>query len=313
MCSAGDSLTTVDKIGSPNIGSPNIGSPNIGSPIARYRGTHTHAPGTAHTQEDNLYKDDLMTYEINGIKTKVHLRKNPQLSREKIDHFNRIRYGSSSDGSDTHNLLLLPSYFVSYLTPPTLPGQITQSPISPLELNQTQIFDYIMSKSIEELVFTTENSIQRERNEMFFDPLCSPISSPTASTGGGAAQRRRNRRNRISSSQNEDSLYSPSKLSSADEFTYLSDDERGIRGGIVSQEGRERGGGRGKGSGTNVWNDQAKAGEGLAGIKMNRFGVSFKDQVYTVEDEEDLVDHAVTAGTEKNNLQNYDFVKTKKH
>lgn len=196
------------------LGTSPMGSP-FSSPARRTGRKSAYTPGEEHWQGDDLFKDDLMTYEIDGVKTKVHLRKHPEMSRQKIDHFNRVRYGSTADGTSSYNLLLLPQYFVDHITPITAPGQVTQKPPSPLVLSQQEIFDKIMSLSLEQLFFTAGNVAERERNELFFNPQ-SPSNSPQ--------RQRRNRKKRFEG--HEDDAFSPSgKDGSLAEFSRITEED----------------------------------------------------------------------------------------
>jgi hypothetical protein len=170
---------------------------------------------------DSMFKDDLITYEINGVKTKVHLRKNPTFSREKIEFFNRLRYGSGADGSSSNTLLLLPQCFVTYITPKTLSGQVAQHPPSPLTLPQKEIFDHIMSLSMEELTYSAADLTQRDRNDMFLNAPSSPSAKP---------RRQRKKKNGTAGSSLEDSGFSPLGKESLAEFTLGSDEEGGGMG-----------------------------------------------------------------------------------
>ena len=209
-----------------------------------------------------------MTYEIEGVKTKVHLRKHPEMSRQKIDHFNRVRYGSTADGTSAYNLLLLPQYFVEHITPITAPGQVLQKPASPLVLSQHEIFDKIMSLSVQQLFFNAGNVAERERNELFFNPLPASPTSPN--------RQRRNRNKRQDGL--EDSAFSPSgKAGSLAEFSHITDED-------------------GLGS-------------------TSRFGVSFKDDIYHVQsdEEEDKEKVGEAGGAGALSLQAYDFPKKRRN
>lgn len=218
----------------------------------RKRDKKNRTPGEEHEIGDDLFNDDLVTYEINGIKTKVHLGKHPTFSREKIDCFNRLRYGTCEDGTSANNLLLLPQHFVPLITPPTLPGQLTQKPPSPLVLTQNQIFDHVMSLSEDQLKQGAERTLEIERNEIFFHHV--EPSSPKHT-------RTRKNKSKPTTGVNEESDQS------------LSADELGFH-------------------------DSASD---------TKFTVSFKDDVYGVRDDEDLVDEAMQ---HENSLQGYDFIKS---
>jgi hypothetical protein len=211
-----------------------------------------------------MFKDDLITYEINGIKTKVHLRKNPTYSREKIEFFNRMRYGSSADGTSTNTLLMLPQCFVAYITPKTLQGQVAQHPPSPLTLPQKEIFDHIMGLSMEELMYNAGDVAQRDRNDMFLNAPSSPASPK---------RRHRKKKGGTGQSSLDESGFSPMRRESLGEFTLGSDEE------------------------------------GAAGSK---FGVSFKDDVYSVKVDEDEAGQAGGGGLHLDTLQGYDFTKPKR-
>jgi hypothetical protein len=211
--------------------------------------TKKRTPGEEHELGDDLFGDDLLTYEINGVKTRVHLRKHPNISRGKIDQFNKIRYGSSEEGTSGCNLLLLPHHFVPLITPATLPGQVTQKPPSPLVLTQNEIFDHIMSLSEQELRNHDGRPAKADRNEMFFRP--DNPSSPKS------PQRQRKKKVQL-------------------------DATSGSESGMVM----------------------------MGDLKdVIRFGVSFKDDAYGVQDDEDLVDDAIL---HDDNLQKYDFIKQRR-
>jgi hypothetical protein len=214
---------------------------------------------------DSMFKDDLITYEINGVKTKVHLRKNPTYSREKIEFFNRLRYGSSAEGTSSNTLLMLPQCFVAYITPKTLPGQVTQLPPSPLTLPQKEIFDHIMSLSMEELSYNAGDVAQRDRNDLFLNMPVSPTSPK---------RRHRKKRGGTGLSSLDESGFSPMGQEGLGEFTLGSDEEGG-------------GGG-------------------------SRFGVSFKDDVYSVKVDDNEEGHAGGVGLHLDTLQGYDFTKPKR-
>lgn len=218
---------------------------------------------------DDMYRDDLITYEINGVKARVHLRKNPTLSREKIDHFNRVRYGSSADGSSEYTLLPLPEHFIAFITPPTPPGQVTRKPLSPLTLTQREIFDHIMSLSLEEITRSSAGAAERERNEIFFS------HQPSETNGAGSPPRTRRRRRQ---------------------------QPRGAAGGTVGERDGESGfSPMDPLDSTGFFSASEDEEDGKGG----RFGVSFRDAAYKVRDEEDDVD----AGLEHaDSLQGYDFV-----
>ena len=230
----------------------------------RKRDKANRTPGEDHELGDDLFGDDLVTYEINGIKTKVHLGKHPTFSREKIDCFNRLRYGTSEEGTSAHNLLLLPQHFVPLITPPTQPGQLAQKPASPLVLTQNQIFDHVMSLSEEQLKQGVEHSIEADRNEIFFHHV-EAAAAKTAREAAREAARARKKRAKASAANlgNEESDQS------------LSADEMGFKDSAADL----------------------------------RFTVSFKDDVYGVRDDEDLVDDAMQ---HENSLQSYDFIKQAK-
>lgn len=202
-------------------------------------------PGEQHEESDDLFGDDMVTYEIDGVKTKIHLRKHPDISREKIDIFNKIRFGSSEEDTVSCNLLLLPSHFIPLITPPTLPGQVTQKPPSPLELNQTQIFKHIMSLDEHQLRPHGERQAGADRNDIFFR-LGNPPSPKSL----------RQRKKKVQLNMNS---------------TSASDDSPMMMGGI----------------------------------DLNKFGVSFKDDLYGVQDDEDIVDEAIL---NDGSLQTYDFI-----
>ena len=207
-------------------------------------------PGDHLELGDDLFGDDLLTYEIDGIKTRVHLNKRPEISREKVEHFNRVRHGSSVDGSSAYNLLLLPKHFIPLITPPTLPGQVLQKPPSPLVLTQRQMFDHIMSLSVDELLRASELSAEAERNNLFFHHE-SPPFSPQQRSG---------------------MMDSTGSLQSGS-----------LKGSLDSTGGSFR-----------------------VGSPSGKAGVSFRDEVYGLKDDEDIEDGGGAS------LQNYDFIKSKK-
>lgn len=219
----------------------------------RKRDNLPRTPGEEHEIGDDLFNDDLVTYEMNGVKTKVHLRKHPTFSREKIDCFNRLRYGASEDGTSAHTLLQLPQHFIPLITPPTLPGKPAPKPPSPLVLTQNQIFDHVMSLSEEQLKQGVERTIEAERNAIFFNHVEATAASPKAT-------RRRRKKTKAAASLNEESDQS------------LTGDDLGFRDSVSDA----------------------------------RFSVSFKDDVYGVKDDEDMVDEAMQ---HENSLQGYDFLR----
>lgn len=215
-------------------------------------------PGEVHETNDDLFDDDQITYEIDGIKTKTRLRKNPHISREKIDHFNEVRFGVTHEGTNSCNLLLLPSHFIPLITPPTLPGQVTQKPPSPLVLTQKQIFDHIMSLDADKLFRQSERLAEADRNAIFFR-----IGNPPSPK----SFRQRKKKVQLNALNTINSI-------SAD-----STDSPLMMGSLSMSE------------------------------KTNHFGVSFKDDVYGVQDDEDAVDEAIL---HDDSLQKYDFIKQRR-
>jgi hypothetical protein len=238
-----------------------LGSPNS-SPTRLGRGS-AHTPGEEHRHGDEIFKDDLMTYEINGIKMKVHLRKHPTFSREKIDHFNRVRYGSSADGSHSFNLLPLPQHLVTFIMPDTPAGQMARKPESPLTLSQNQIFDHIMTLTMEEILANDAGAAERARNDLFFYPQ---PSSPS-----GSPKQRRRRKTKGATEGDGDGFSQSGKGDCSLLYSSASDSD---------------------------------------GESRNRVGVSFRDDAYGVQDEEDDVDEAVL---HTDSLQGYDFVRQRRN
>lgn len=215
-------------------------------------------PGEEHEVTDDLYDDDQITFEIDGVKTKTRLRKNPHISREKIDHFNHVRFGVSHEGTNICNLLLLPGHFIPFITPPTLPGQVTQKPPSPLVLTQKEIFDHIMSLDAHQLFQQSERQAAADRNDIFFR-----IGNPPSPK----SFRQRKKKVQLNT------------LTTMNSISGDSADSPLLLGSLSMSE------------------------------KTNPFGVSFKDDVYGVQDDEDVVDEAIL---HDDSLQKYDFIKQRR-
>lgn len=231
----------------------------------RKRDKALRTPGEEHELRDDLFNDDLVTYEINGVKTKVHLGKHPTFSREKIDCFNRLRYGTSEEGTSDNTLLLLPQHFIPLITPPTQPGQLAQKPPSPLVLTQNQIFDHVMSLTEEQLKQGVERTIEADRDAIFFHHV-EASTAKAAREAAREAARARKRRAKASASLN---------LGNEESDQSLSADEMGFKDSTSDL----------------------------------RFTVSFRDDMYGMRDDEDLVDDALQ---HENSLQGYDFIKPAK-
>jgi len=135
-------------------------------------------PGDIAEEGDDFFGDDIMTYEINGKMMKVRLRKQPLLTRKKVEMFNRARYGTSENGSSQDTLLLLADHFQPLFVPPTTQGQLREKVPTPFSLDQQQLFDHILATSEAELTTRKVDVADEERNNMFF--AHARAESPTA-------------------------------------------------------------------------------------------------------------------------------------
>lgn len=136
-------------------------------PVAHRVGVHT--PGEQLEQLDDLFLDDLLTYELDGKMHKTNTRKQPNISKAKIELFNRVRYGSSETGSTIANLLQLPTCCLSiFVVPHTgLPGEQPPKPKSPTSVDQPALFAHIVALSDEQLVVRETQTPEQERNSLF--------------------------------------------------------------------------------------------------------------------------------------------------
>jgi len=136
-------------------------------PVAHRVGVHT--PGEQLEQLDDLFLDDLLTYELDGKMHKTNTRKHPKISKAKIELFNRVRYGSSQTGSTIANLLQLPTCCLSiFVVPHTgLPGEQPPKPKSPTSVDQRTLFAHIVALSDDQLVVRETQTPEQERNSLF--------------------------------------------------------------------------------------------------------------------------------------------------
>jgi hypothetical protein len=152
-------------------------------PVAHRVGVHT--PGEQLEQLDDLFLDDLLTYELDGKMHKTNTRKHPKISKAKIELFNRVRYGSSETGSTIANLLQLPTCCLSiFVAPQTgLPGEQPPKPKSPTLVDQRALFAHIVALSDEQLVVRETQTPEQERNSLF---LFADRGIPGSSSGMGS-------------------------------------------------------------------------------------------------------------------------------
>lgn len=136
--------------------------------VAHRVGVHT--PGERLEQLDDLFLDDLLTYELDGKMHKTNTRKHPEISKTKIELFNRVRYGSSETGSTIANLLQLPNCCLSiFIIPQTTDPeeQPPSKPKSPTAVDQRALFAHIMALSEQQLVVREAQTPEQERNSLF--------------------------------------------------------------------------------------------------------------------------------------------------
>jgi hypothetical protein len=316
-------------------------------------------PGDEHAHGDDVYQDDIVTYEINGVKSRIHLRKHPTFSREKIEHFNKVRYGSSEEGTSGYNLLLLPRHLVAYITPPPpSAGQPVDPPPSPLTLAQQEIFDHIMSLHNEDILRGEEHTLEDDRNDIFFHhdiastaSLSLSLSGTTSAGGTGAASGGGGGGGSSADmfppapllslpplfSQSTSSLLPPgsaqpfdfrldSASPSSTKIRFSADVYDGVGGGDGDGDGdgatrpRPR---RRKdrkalqkeqeksmlGGGDSSFEGSSSEEEG-GGLPPSSWGVSARDGMYAVKDEEDDVDEAMALLEQQGgSLQSYNFNK----
>jgi hypothetical protein len=303
-------------------------------------------PGDEHAHGDDVYQDDIVTYEINGVKSRIHLRKHPTFSREKIEHFNKVRYGSSEEGTSGYNLLLLPRHLVAYITPPPpSAGQPVDPPPSPLTLAQQEIFDHIMSLHNEDILRGEEHTLEDDRNDIFFHhDIASTASLSLSGTtsaggtgaasgggggGGGAAADMFPPAPLLSLpplfSQSTSSLLPPGSASpSSTKIRFSADVYDGVGGGDGDGDGATRPRPRRRkdrkalqkeqeksmlGGGDSSFEGSSSEEEG-GGLPPSSWGVSARDGMYAVKDEEDDVDEAMALLEQQGgSLQSYDFNK----
>ena len=156
-------------------------------PVAHRVGVHT--PGEQLEQLDDLFLDDLLTYELDGKMHKTNTRKHPKISKAKIELFNRVRYGSSQTGSTIANLLQLPTCCLSIFVVPHsgLPGEQPPKPKSPTSVDQRALFAHIVALSDQQLVVRETQTPEQERNSLFlFADRDLPVGAIGSSSGMGS-------------------------------------------------------------------------------------------------------------------------------
>ncbi len=125
----------------------NKGNATAGSPVRKRHVDKTITP-IEHIEEDEdlIFRDHIVTYEINGKKYRNNAEKNPLITKYKIALFDELRYGSLESGTSSDHLLPVPMFIQKRIVP-----DLENLPPTPSELTQQQIFDIIVECNESEL------------------------------------------------------------------------------------------------------------------------------------------------------------------
>lgn len=117
------------------------------SPVRRRRVDRSLLPqDEVDDDEDAIFKDAIVTYEIDGRRVRHNCEKDPSLSRYKVSVFDALRYGGPQQSSD--HLLRVPEFVLEKSFPAE--GERESLP-SPSPLSQRAIFDAVVACTESEL------------------------------------------------------------------------------------------------------------------------------------------------------------------
>lgn len=134
-----------DALG-PARGGDGRNKPRSPSPIRKRRiDPRATAVEVADEDEDQVFEDHIVTYEINLKKRRVNIKHHPEISKYKVMIFDRIRYGDPDNGSHRDHLLQLPDFACKDRRGCLHP--IIKTGKGPWKVSQEQLFEMVMSYS----------------------------------------------------------------------------------------------------------------------------------------------------------------------
>lgn len=111
------------------------------SPIRKRKVDNTTTPQDVQDEdEDLIFNDNIVTYEIDGKRYRNNVTKNPSITKIKVAVFNEIRYGDPDKGTSQDHILPIPSFIQKRIVPD--PHHL---PPTPTEVSQKQIFDILVN------------------------------------------------------------------------------------------------------------------------------------------------------------------------